>query len=190
MKIACILGSPRKSGNSATLAAHFLKAAGELGAESSTFHLNDLDYRGCQACYACKKESECCVLKDDLSGVLDTVRTSDILVLATPVYFGEVSGQLKLFIDRTFSFLKPDFMARSDPSRLAPGKKLVFIISQGQPDATLFADIFPRYEHFLHWFGYGDSHLIRACGVVRKDDIKNQPELIGQAERLAVELVS
>lgn len=190
MKIACILGSPRKNGNSSRLAGRFLATAESLGAESHTYRLNELDFKGCQACYACKKESESCILKDDLSEVLETAGDADVLVVATAVYFGEITGQLKLFIDRTFSFLNPDFITSSTPSRLSPGKKLVFIITQGQSDENLFADIYPRYESFLRWFGYTDNYLIRACGVNRKDDVEARQELMDRAEEIAMEIVA
>lgn len=165
MKIACLLGSPRSNGNSATIARRFLDAAETLGAEKETFNLNSLSYRGCQACYACKTKLERCILNDDLSRVLEAVMEADITVMATPTYYGDVSGQLKCFIDRTYSYLKPDYLTNSQPSRLAPGKKLLFIITQGAPDETLFDHIFPLYDRFFKWYGYSESRLIRACGV-------------------------
>ena len=165
MKITCLLGSPRINGNSAAIARRFLDTAEALGAEIETFILNSLSYRGCQACYACKTKLERCVLNDDLSRVLEAVKEADILVMATPTYYGDISGQLKCFIDRTFSYLKPDYITNSEPSRLAAGKKLLFIITQGAPDKAMFDHIFPLYDRFFKWYGYSESKLIRACGV-------------------------
>ena len=165
MKIVTLLGSPRTKGNSSTIANRFTAAAANLGAESRVFELNTLNYRGCQGCYACKKKTDKCILEDDLSQVLAAVSEADVLVMASPVYYGDVSGQLKCFIDRTFSYLVPDYITNPKPCRLAPGKKLVFIITQGQPDEGLFADIFPRYSGFLKWYGFAEARLIRACGI-------------------------
>ena len=189
MKVVALLGSPRSHKNSATIANRFTATAAKLGAETRTFELNRLSYRGCQGCYACKTTHECCVLQDDLSEVLDAVRTADLVVLASPVYYGDVSAQLKGFIDRTFSYLVADYPVNPRPSRLAP-KKLVFVIAQGHPDETLFADIYPRYEVFLKWMGFAESRLIRACGVgpARVDEV---PEaILLQAEAAARELVA
>jgi len=88
-----------------------------------------------------------------------------VVVYASPVYYGDVTAQLKGFIDRTFSYLVPDYITNPQPSRLAPGKKLLFILTQGQPDEGMFADIFPRYDFFLKWGGFDKTRLIRACGV-------------------------
>ncbi|HEY5514134.1 MAG TPA: flavodoxin family protein [Geomonas sp.] len=164
MKIVSLLGSPRSKSNSSTIANQFLKTAAELGAETRSFELNRLTYRGCQGCYACKTALDCCVLKDDLTEVLAAVAEADLVVMASPVYYGEITSQLKGFMDRTFSYLVPDYTTNPQPSRLGP-KKLVFVLSQGHPDEALFADIFPRYEGFLKWQGFSDAKLIRACGI-------------------------
>ncbi len=165
MKIVTILGSPRSKGNSATIARQLADTAKDLGAETAIYELNQLSYRGCQGCHACKTTLDHCVLKDDLTEVLDAVRTADAVVLATPVYFGDVTGQYKTYLDRTFSYFKPDFLTNSSPSRLEP-KKLVFILTQGNPDEKIFADVFQRNKMFLTMLGFNDIRLIRACGLV------------------------
>jgi len=188
MKILSIQGSPRSSGNSAGIARRFTETAAGLGAEIRTFELNRLRYRGCQACYGCKKGADRCVLEDDLTQVLDAVHEADLVLLSSPVYFGDVTSQFKGFIDRSYSFLKPDYMTSQEPSRLSP-KKLVFVLCQGHPDEAMFADIFARYEGFLKWMGFMDMRLIRACGYgpMTVDAI---PEgILMQAEALAREVV-
>jgi len=189
MKIVALLGSPRTNKNTATIANRFTATAAQLGAKVRTFELNRLTYRGCQGCYACKSTHELCVLQDDLSEVLVAVQEADLLLLASPVYYGDVTAQLKGFVDRTFCYLKPDYPTNPQPSRLAP-KKLVFVIAQGHPDEALFADIFPRYQMFLQWMGFADCHLIRACGIgpARVDAVPEQ--ILQQSEELARELVT
>lgn len=176
MKIVSLLGSPRSGGNSSTITHHFLKTAASLGAETCTYELNRLTYRGCQGCYACKTELDRCVLNDDLSEVLAAVSEADVVLFASPVYYGDISSQLKGFMDRTFSYLVPDYRTNPQPSRLTP-KKLIFVLTQGHPDEAVFADIFPRYEGFLKWMGFCDVKLIRACGI-GPGDIDAVPEKI------------
>jgi multimeric flavodoxin WrbA len=190
MEIVCLLGSPRPKGNSTIIAKHFCETAEKLGATVQTFALNKLKFRGCQACMTCKTKLDKCVLKDDLGEVLDEVREAGVLVMATPVYYGEVSSQLKAFIDRTYSYLVPDYPTNPKPCRLPPGKKLVFIQTQGHPDENQFADIFPRYDYFFKWYGFDESHLIRACGVFDKGDVVSREDVLNLAEQTAKRIMA
>ena len=190
MKIVAVLGSPRLNGNSAFVAGRFLEAARNLGAHTRSFALNALAYRGCQACMSCKKTSEVCVLKDDLSEVLEAVREADVIVLASPVYFGDVTGQMKLFIDRTYCYLTPDFHTNPQGSRLLPGKTAVFIQTQGFADAAVFADVFPRYRDVMRFIGIKEAHLIRGCGLSKRDDVCKREDVLKQAEELAAQIMS
>jgi multimeric flavodoxin WrbA len=164
MKIVTLLGSPRPHANSSAIAKHLSETAARLGAETETFELNRLEYKGCQGCYACKTSVNFCVVKDGLTQVLEGVREADAVVLASPVYYGDVTAQLKGYLDRNFAYLKPDYRTNPQPSRLAP-KKLVFVLTQGNPDEKAFTDIYPRYQTFLKWMGFTETQLIRICGV-------------------------
>jgi len=188
MKIVAVLGSPRSNGNSAALARRFLETAEKHGAEIRSFTLNDLAYRGCQACMACKTTSDTCVLQDGLTDVLQAVREADVIVLASPVYYGDITGQMKLFIDRTYCFLTPDFHSNPNRSRLAPGKIAVFVQTQGLADAAVFADVFSRYKAMMAFIGIEEAHLLRGCGLAKRDDVRHQPDVLEQAENLAVRI--
>ena len=190
MKIVCLLGSPRSKSNSSIIASRFVGAAEKLGAETKTYRLNDLKYRGCQACMTCKTKLEKCALKDDLAEVLEAVQESDVVLMASPVYFGEVSSQMKAAIDRFYSFLKPDYLTNPAPVRLPPGKTLVFALCQGSPDETSFADIFPRYDYFMKWYGFKEGHLIRACGCREAGEIESRPDTLALAEEIARKVCS
>lgn len=180
MKIIALLGSPRPKGNSARLAQAFLEACQERGASVATHHLNKMTYQGCQACMGCKTKAEACILKDDMTPVYEAIREADVLVFASPVYFGEISGQLKLALDRFYAYLTPDFA-----SRLPAGKQWVVFLTQGQPDETQYADIFSRYEFFMKWLGFGPNHILRGCGLGGPEDVNQHPQLLQQAEALA-----
>jgi multimeric flavodoxin WrbA len=184
MQIIAVLGSPRPQGNSNTLARAFLQAARERGAKTQEFLLNQMDFRGCQACMACKTKSDTCSLEDDLAPLLDALRKADVLVLASPVYFGDLSSQMKAFFDRTYSCINPDFSCR-----LPAGKKAVFILTQANPDPDQFNDIFPRYERWLKLYGCDPIHLIRATGVREPGEVTQQAALMDQAAALARDLV-
>jgi multimeric flavodoxin WrbA len=185
MKIVAVLGSPRPLGNSSTLARAFLKAAAERGAEVTEYLLNQLDFQGCQGCGACKTKSDTCILEDDLAPVLQAVRAADVLVLASPVYFGDLNGQTKCFFDRTYSFFNPDFSCR-----VPPGKKAVMVLVQANPEETEFADIFPRYRRWLKMYGCNPIRLLRVTGVREPGEVSSQDAALEAAAALARELVN
>lgn len=189
MKIAALLGSPRKKGNSTALAQAFLDQAEQLGAQTQTFALNKLNYKGCQGCYACKGKSEVCAVKDDLAPVLEGLSQAGIWVIASPIYYGQVSGQLKCCLDRWFSFLVPDYMTNPQPCRLAPGKKSVWVLSQAGPEGA-FGDVFPAYANFLKWYGFADNRLLRATNTGQGGATDVSPEKIAEARDLARQLLS
>ena len=190
MKTVCVLGSPRPKGNSTTLAQHFCNKIEDLGASVQTFALNQMTFKGCQACMTCKTKLDKCVLEDDLTEVLDALREADVIVMATPVYFSDVTSQMKAFIDRVYSFLTPDYRESSEKSRFSPGKALVFIQVQGRPDENKFADIFPRYEEFFDWYGIKQRYLIRAWGVRNLGEIDAHREVFQQAEDVAARIMA
>ncbi|MFZ2446547.1 MAG: flavodoxin family protein [Syntrophobacteraceae bacterium] len=185
MKIVCVLGSPRQRANSSTIAERVCNTAERLGAQVRTFTLNDLEFRGCQGCMACKTNLEKCALEDDLTEVLEAVRETDVLVLASPVYYWDVSSQMKAFLDRTFSYLVPDFITNPKKSRLAPGKKLVFILAQNNPDPNSFGDIFPKFDYFFKAYGFVENHLIRAFGVSAPGEVASHADVMNLAEATA-----
>jgi multimeric flavodoxin WrbA len=189
MRITCVLGSPRRNGNSEVLAKRFGDTAAKLGAQVQTFALGELHYRGCTACMGCKTKSDKCVLQDDLTPVLESVREGDVLVMATPVYLWDVSSLLRGFIERTYSYFVPDFATNPNPSRLKPGKKLVFIQTQGQPGENMFADLFSRIEPIFKRYGFTDNHLIRGLGVRKLGEVGSREEVMKGVEETARKIV-
>ncbi|MBI4774657.1 MAG: flavodoxin family protein [Deltaproteobacteria bacterium] len=179
MKCLAILGSPRKGANSSIIAQTMLDTASKLGAITETFVLKDMDYSGCIACNSCKTKTVSCVLEDDLTQVLESIKSADIMILATPNYFGEVSGQFKCFFDRTYSFLNPDYTGRLDP-----GKKSVFILTQGNPDPKAYPSIYPRHERWLKVYGFGENELVVAAGVQKPGQVEGKQDLLRQTEAL------
>ena len=191
MKVVAFSGSARKDGNTAILVRHVFAELEKEGIETELVQLAGERLRGCIACYQCwqTKDGSCAVKDDCINDCIQKMRAADGILLASPVYYGDVTAQLKGFVDRTFCYLKPDYPTNPQPSRLAP-KKLVFVIAQGHPDEALFADIFPRYQMFLQWMGFADCHLIRACGIgPARVDAVPEPSL-RQAEELARTLVA
>ncbi len=97
-----ICGSPHREGNTAYALRYALRIVEELGVTTRYISLRDLDIEFCDGCFACR--SGCCVYDDDMAQVYDALRACDGLILASPVYMGMVTGQMKVFFDRTVLF--------------------------------------------------------------------------------------
>jgi len=109
-KILVLLGSPRKKGNSTTLAKQIVKGAESTGAEVETIYLNGLNIKPCQGCYGCKKkDSKGCVVKDDMQLLYPKITAADALVIATPVYWFNMTAQAKIFMDRCFGLFDASY---------------------------------------------------------------------------------
>ena len=151
MKTVCLLGSPRRGGNSDALAGAFLDRAQSLGAQVESFALSELDYNGCVNRFDCKSGLDHCGQRDGLTPVLQAIVESQVLVLASPVYFTGLSGQLKLALDRMFSFFVPDYPTAQVKTRLSGERHLVLVQTQGEPEG--------RYAQLLDAHSAGFTSL-------------------------------
>ena len=106
MKVIIVNGSPRKNGNTINLIKSFQSGLLSVLPESQIkqFNLNELTFKGCQSCFACKlkngKTYGVCTIKDDLLHVLDEISDTDCLVVASPIYLMDVTSSVKAFLER------------------------------------------------------------------------------------------
>ena len=107
-KVLIISSSPRKGGNSETLAAAFAKGAQEAGHQIETVFLREKQYGFCKGCFACLKLGHC-VIKDSAVEIAAKMHDADVLVFVTPVYYYSVSGQLKTMLDRANPLFGTDY---------------------------------------------------------------------------------
>ena len=104
-KIILINGSPRKNGNTAELLKNAAKGVQDAGAEVELVNLYTLNFKGCTSCFYCKlksKEHGICAMKDDLSPVLEKIKTADAVIFGTPIYFMNLSAGMIACIERLF----------------------------------------------------------------------------------------
>ena len=137
MKVIAVNGSPRKEWNTATMLQKALEGAASQGAETELIHLYDLNYTGCTSCFACKliagKSYGKCAVNDDLKPVLRRIEEADALILGAPIYFGDVTGQMRSFLERLlFQYLRYS----RDHRTLAPKRlKTAWIYTMNCPEA-------------------------------------------------------
>lgn len=152
VKIAAILGTYRKGGVIETAVDEVLAAAREAGAEVTKIHLLDKHIEFCINCRACTQqpgeERGRCSIEDDMSGILDEIRQSDAIVLASPMNFWTVTAVMKRFIERLVCFAHWPWGAHGpkvrNPQRT---KRAVVIASSAAP--ALIARLFTRMVGLL-----------------------------------------
>lgn len=130
-------GGPRKNFNTASMLQKFAEGAKSVSSEIEvkTVRLYDLDYKGCMSCMACKikgRASNVCKFKDALTPILEEIAQADGLVLGSPIYFGQITGQMQAFLER----LSFPWLSYNDYSMTAPKKMPVVLMEtmNGLPD--------------------------------------------------------
>ena len=101
-KVVVISSSPRKGQNSDTLCDEFVRGALDAGHDAVKYFLEDIEFSSCKACYACKTPKMKCVQDDGIAPILEDMLEADVVVYATPVYYYEMCGTLKMFFDRCY----------------------------------------------------------------------------------------
>lgn len=136
-KIIIIDGGPRKNFNTASMLQKFAEGVMSVGGqiEVKTVRLYSLDYKGCMSCMACKikgKASNICKFKDALTPGLEEIAEADGMVLGSPIYFGDVTGQMRAFLER----LAFPWLSYNDYSMKAPKRMPVVLIQtmNGTPE--------------------------------------------------------
>lgn len=99
-KVLIVCSSPRKGGNSETLADAFAKGAQDAGHPVEKIVLYDKSIGFCKGCMACQKTQRC-VIRDDADVIRQKMLTAEVIAFATPIYFYEMNGQMKTMLDRT-----------------------------------------------------------------------------------------
>ena len=110
-KVVVLSTSLRSNSNSELLAKSFVEGAKESGNEVEYISLKNKDIRFCIGCLACLKLGHC-VIKDDVTDIMDSVLYADVVVWATPIYYYEMSGQMKTLIDRLNPMYSKDYRIR------------------------------------------------------------------------------
>ena len=136
-KIIIIDGGPRKNFNTASMLQKFADGASSVSEdiEVKTVRLYGLDYKGCMSCMACKikgKASNVCKFRDALTPVLEDIADADGLVFGSPIYFGDVTGQMRTFLER----LAFPWLSYNDYSMTAPKRMPVVLVEtmNGTPE--------------------------------------------------------
>jgi multimeric flavodoxin WrbA len=164
MKVMAFNGSPRKKWNTASLLKKAMEGAASQGADTRLVHLYDLRFKGCISCFACKtrggKSYGTCAVQDDLTTIYAEIKKADAVILGSPIYFGDVTGELRSFLER---LLFPYLVYDSPPQTLFPKKiRTAWIYTMNAPEDIArqfgYDQLFSRNEQVMRMiFGHSES---------------------------------
>jgi Multimeric flavodoxin WrbA len=169
-KVLVLSGSPRKGGNSDTLCDSFIEGAQSAGHQAEKIFIRDSNINYCTGCGVCIDRTKGCSQKDDMKDILAKMVAADVIVMATPVYFYTMNGQMKTLIDRCCA----RYTEISD-------KDFYFIMTAADDDNTAMDRTIEEFRGFTYCLT--DAHekgVIKGLGLWQKNDVRGK-EILQEA---------
>ena len=165
--VVILAASPRKGGNSDLLCDQFRRGAEEAKHEVEVVYLRDRRIEHCAACGFCKSSGGRCARQDDMAEVLDKMVHADVIVMATPIYFYTMNGQLKTLIDRTYARYTE-----------ISNKEMYFMMTAAVSGRSLLDRTLEEFRGFTTCLsGAREAGVIHGTGAWNMGDIKGSPAM-------------
>ncbi len=166
MKIVVLNGSPRKNGNTRIMAEAFAESAESKNHEVKILDIAHMSIKGCMACEYCFANDGVCVQKDDMALVFDELNTADMVVFAAPIYWFDITAQLKTVIDRLYAHGKIGFNFN----------KTALLLDAGA-DGGVFTAAITQYKAMTAFLKWEDKGIITIGGMMGKGDMEKAAKL-------------
>lgn len=174
-KVLIISSSLRAGSNSEILARECEKGAKAAGHEVEFISLKDKEIKFCIGCLACQRTGSC-VLRDDVPEIMEKVKAAEVIVFATPIYYYEMSGQLKTLLDRLNPLYAADYAFRE-----------IYMIATAAEDAeSAFDKAYSGLKGWVDCFEQAElKGIVAGCGIdaahaaVSHDDVKQKAYRLG-----------
>lgn len=177
-KIVVLVGSMRKGGNTDLLAQAFIDGACNSNNDVELVSVADYKVNPCIGCNSCfTRKDNTCFQNDDMRVIYEKLRTADIVVVASPVYFYGISAQLKAIIDRLHTPMRNEFHI----------KKLALLLVGAASLPNLFDAIKLQYQLVLDFFHLENIGMVLVRGVKEKGDIEGN-EALNEAYELGLSI--
>ena len=169
-KIVILNGSPRRTGNTSALVKAFTEGAESAGHTVTEFFLDSMNIHGCKGCFGEHSSKECpCVQRDDMNKIYPVVRECDVIVLASPLYYWNMSGQIRTAIDRLFALEEGDGNLLRGHGRASA----LLMAAEGHG----FEDVLTYYNHLMEHLKWNNLGHVLAGGNGDIGDIEGKPEI-------------
>jgi len=169
-KIVILNGSPRRKGNTSALVKAFTQGAESSGNTVTEFFLDGMDIHGCKGCFGGHSSKDCpCVQHDGMDKIYPAVKDCDVVVLATPLYYWTMSGQLRTALDRLFALEEGDGNLLRGHDRASA----LLMAAEGHG----FEDALTYYDHLMEHLRWKNLGHVLAGGNMGVGDIEGKPEI-------------
>ena len=175
-KAICILGSPKANGNTTAIASAALRALEACGWQTALVRLSERNIGYCRGCKTCYQRGEC-VQDDDVKTIVSDMLSADLVIVASPSYWGGVTAQLKTFIDRCTPYCNQN--SKKLPVTTSAKGAAIAVRAGHHKQENL--DLVQTVEHFL---GHLEIPLVAsftAEGVDSAADLQRQPNFLADA---------
>lgn len=180
-----LMGSPRKKGNSSTLALEAARGAAAGGAHVECHHLHGMNIHPCKACDYCRKGGKrTCSQADDMDVLYPKVRAADAILIAGPVYWFTIGAQTKLFMDRLYAF-------GNEKGYGLQGKRIGIILTYADEDAFTSGAVnaLRTFQDAFHFVGAEIVGMVYGSGH-KAGEVRSNRALMSKALKLGQELAA
>lgn len=171
-QIVVLNGSPHKNGNTAAMVKAFVDGAKTAGAEVQEFFLEEMNIHTCIGCMKGNSQNaQPCTIKDDMDKIYPAIKQANVIVFASPVYWWNISGQLKTTMDRLLA------LEEGGENLLRGYDRKAVLLMSATGDEAEFESLGPWWLHYLLKLKWHDIGHIYATGNEKSGDIEGSVEL-------------
>ena len=182
MNILVFLGSPRKKGNSEVLTEAVLKGVRQVGGDPEIIRLCDLNISPCLNCGGCDKTGKC-VVDDDMTPLYDKIISTDLIILASPIFFYGITAQAKAFIDRTQALWnRKRLLMEKSKWQENPDRRGFFISVAATSGTKIFEGAVLTMKYGYDAMGTAYAGELLVTGADRKGDMAKFEKKLQEAE--------
>lgn len=182
MNVLGLMSSPRREGNTEILMDEVLKGAQSGGAKTEKLIMSAYNIKPCVEIYGCRKTGRC-VIKDDFDRVLDAILNTDVLILASPIFFYGLPSHTKAFVDRCQSLWVNKYVLKR-PLPIQKARKGYFVSVGATKGERLFKGVKLTVKYFFDTLDVQYTGELLVRGVDEKGAVKSHPNAMQDAYAL------
>ena len=187
MKVLAINGSPRRGGNTELLLDRVLEGVYTRGIKGEKVTLNELEFSPCQECDNMKDDGTC-IVEDDMQKLYEKIKEADVIVVASPIFFGSLSAQTKMMIDRFQCLWRAKYLLKKEVGYKK--KKAAFISVEGSDREDFFDNARSIVRNLFATINADYKEELFCPLVDKKGNILKHPDCLKKAFELGVRLVT